>query len=57
MPVRATRTALAMRPAPTPGPAVRPSVWNRIGWMLLIWSASVAALGAVSLILRLWLKP
>jgi hypothetical protein len=34
-----------------------PSVWKRIGWMLLIWSASVAALGAVSLILRLWLKP
>lgn len=46
-----------MRPAPTPGRAVRPSVWKRIGWMLLIWSASVAALGAVSLILRLWLKP
>jgi hypothetical protein len=34
-----------------------PSVWKRIGWMLLIWSASVAALGTVSLILRLWLKP
>ncbi len=50
MPVRATRPAPAMQPAPT-------SVWKRLGWMLLIWSASVAALGALSLILRLWLKP
>lgn len=46
MPVRATP------PAPE-----TPSVWKRLGWMLLIWSASVAALGALSLILRLWLKP
>ena len=50
MPVRATRPAPATQPAPT-------SVWKRLGWMLLIWSASVAALGALSLILRLWLKP
>jgi uncharacterized protein DUF2474 len=50
MPVRARRPAPAMQPAPTP-------VWKRLGWMLLIWSASVAALGALSLILRLWLKP
>lgn len=50
MPVRATRPAPTTRLAPTP-------VWKRLGWMLLIWSASVAALGALSLILRLWLKP
>jgi hypothetical protein len=31
-------------------------IWKRVGWMVLIWSASVAALGALSLILRLWLK-
>jgi hypothetical protein len=31
--------------------------WKRFAWLLLIWSASVAALGAVSLVLRLWLKP
>ena len=30
--------------------------WKRVSWMLLIWSASVAALAAVSFILRLWLK-
>jgi hypothetical protein len=36
-------------------PEARP-LWKRIAWMILIWSASVALLGAVSLILRLWLK-
>jgi hypothetical protein len=32
-------------------------LWKRLAWLLLIWSASVAALGAVSLLLKLWLKP
>jgi hypothetical protein len=36
-------------PAPAP-------FWKRFSWMIVIWSASVAALGAVSLILRMWLK-
>ena len=27
----------------------------RIGWFMAIWAASVAALGAVSLVLRHWL--
>jgi len=31
-------------------------LWKRLAWLILIWSASVAALGAVSLVLRLWLK-
>ena len=32
------------------------SWWKRLSWMLLIWSASVAALAALSFVLRLWLK-
>ena len=30
--------------------------WKRLAWMMAIWAASVAALGLVSLVLRLWLK-
>jgi hypothetical protein len=30
--------------------------WKRLAWMAAIWAASVAALGLVSLALRLWLK-
>jgi hypothetical protein len=26
--------------------------WKRLGWLLLIWALSVAALGAVALLLR-----
>jgi hypothetical protein len=55
-PAPTTRPARTTRPAPTSDPAETRSVWKRLGWMLLIWSASVAALGALSLILRLWLK-
>ena len=29
---------------------------KRLGWLALIWAASVAALGVVSLVLRGWLK-
>jgi hypothetical protein len=36
-------------------PESRP-LWKRLAWMILIWCASVATLGAVSLVLRLWLK-
>lgn len=32
---------------------VRPA---QLGWFILIWAASVIALGAVSLVLRYWLK-
>jgi hypothetical protein len=31
-------------------------LWKRMLWMLFIWSASVAALGTLSLVLRWWLK-
>ncbi|HEU5136046.1 MAG TPA: DUF2474 domain-containing protein [Steroidobacteraceae bacterium] len=29
---------------------------RRIGWMALIWAASVVALGVVSLIIRWWIR-
>lgn len=28
---------------------------RKIGWFVLIWVASIAALGAVSLVIRAWL--
>jgi Protein of unknown function (DUF2474) len=31
-------------------------LWKRVAWLLVIWSAGVAALGAVSLLLRWWLR-
>jgi hypothetical protein len=37
--------------APAPGP-----LWKRLGWMTLIWAASVLALGLVAGIMRLWLR-
>ena len=32
-------------------------LWKRLGWLVTIWSASVAAMFVVSGLLRLWLKP
>lgn len=31
-------------------------LWQRIGWLVLIWACSVLALGAVSYLLRLFMK-
>jgi hypothetical protein len=30
-------------------------LWFRLGWMVLIWAASVAALGAVAFLIKAWL--
>jgi hypothetical protein len=35
---------------------VRLPLWKRLAWMVAIWAASVATLGVVACILRLWLK-
>jgi hypothetical protein len=30
-------------------------LWSRLGWMLLIWAGSVAALGIVAFTIKAWL--
>jgi hypothetical protein len=40
-----------------PGVSGEPgSWWQRLGWLVLIWAGSVAALAVVSLLIRWWLK-
>ncbi|HEY4317021.1 MAG TPA: DUF2474 domain-containing protein [Herbaspirillum sp.] len=47
----------SMEPASAAESRRPPRLWlRRMGWMLLIWSASVAALGAVALGLRLVMR-
>lgn len=31
-------------------------LWQRLGWMALIWAASVLAMGLVASVIRAWLK-
>ena len=33
------------------------SLWKRLGWLVLIWAGSIAALGLVAGMIRWWLKP
>jgi hypothetical protein len=35
----------------SPGP-----LWKRLLWMVAIWAGSVIALGAVAIVIRLWLR-
>jgi hypothetical protein len=30
--------------------------WKRLGWLVLIWAASVAALGVVAMLIRLLMR-
>lgn len=39
------------------GDGAEPPLWRRLLWMLAIWAASVAVLGAVAGVIRWWLKP
>ncbi|HEX2793289.1 MAG TPA: DUF2474 domain-containing protein [Croceicoccus sp.] len=32
-------------------------LWQRLGWLALIWAVSVAVLGALAAVLRLWIAP
>ncbi len=44
---------LTMNKATTNPNTPRPSVWKRIGWMVMIWCCSVMTLYAVSSLFRL----
>ena len=33
-----------------------PPLWRRLLWLVAIWGASVAALGAVAGVIRFWLR-
>ena len=38
-------------------PADRTPLWQRLAWLAAIWAGSVAVLGAVAYVLRLWIAP
>jgi hypothetical protein len=40
-----------------PEPPPEPPLWQRLGWMAAIWAASVAVLGVVAYVIRLWIAP
>ncbi|MCB2067222.1 MAG: DUF2474 domain-containing protein [Erythrobacter sp.] len=43
--------------APQENGADEKPLWQRLAWMAAIWLTSVATLGIVGLLLRLWLAP
>jgi len=36
-------------------PKDRP-LWQRLGWMFMIWLASITVLGLIASVIRFWLK-
>lgn len=36
-------------------PEVKKPLWHRLGWLVLIWAASVASLGVFAWLLRLFM--
>lgn len=46
------------RTPPRPGARgdARP-LWQKLGWLALIWGASIAVIGAVAAALRYWIAP
>lgn len=45
-----------MSDAPVREGEIDTPLWKRLAWMAAIWAGSVAALGAVAYLLRLWIK-
>lgn len=40
-----------------PDPPPEPPLWQRLLWMAGLWAASVAVLGVVAYVIRLWIAP